>query len=306
MLHMQIKSNNGSALWFILLLAVIFAAACVFVYWIGKKFLFHTDDLATTPSTPVQFNQPTEPQQVQVPILPPAELEEEEEIVLPAEVAEMMQKETLPSQEAEPIEKAPVSENNAQVAAASQPITASTTTVSTTTAQTAPAPADTCPATAVPVRIKKPSPKATYTRYEQGLLRCKKNGVFPCAWEEKTNSQRKQYWVVGSDGPIMRGVYDEQGNLLSETIATINGTVTKHTENGTVWTFQAGVLTKIRTSPYDNCNLHDWFFINEAGKQDVCQCVYATALDCCARSPYQEGMARSYCDLFPNDQEFCK
>ena len=65
------------------------------------------------------------------------------------------------------------------------------------------------------------------------------------------------------------------------------------------------MFSKIRTSPYDNPNLHDWFFINAEGKLDVCQCALTTN-NCCVRSPYQEGSPRSYCDLKPLDKDFCK
>lgn len=162
-----------------------------------------------------------------------------------------------------------------------------------------------CAATVVPTKIQKSRRRMASTPYEQGLLRCKKQGIFPCAWEDKKDGMLKQYWLMSAQGPITRGVYDQTGNLLSETIATLAETVTSHTEQDVTWYFEAGVLVKIRTTPYDNCNFHDWFFIREDGKQDVCQCAYTTE-DCCARSPYHEGMARDFCTLLGGDKDFCK
>ncbi len=163
---------------------------------------------------------------------------------------------------------------------------------------------ETCPAPAVPVSIKntrrtKPRP------YEQGLHACVQEGVFPCAWEDNTRGPLRQYWLLSATGPVQRGIYDKKGDLIHETIATLGGTVTSYTAQNTTYYFEGGVLVKIRTSPYDNCNFHDWFFVNAAGKQDVCQCAY-NQTDCCARSPYKEGSPRTYCEMFPRDRDFCK
>ena len=111
---------------------------------------------------------------------------------------------------------------------------------------------------------------------------------------------------MSAAGPVQRGIYDQSGNLIHETIATLSGTVTSFTEQDKTYFFEGGVLTKIRTSPYDNCNFHDWFFIDAAGKLDVCQCARTTGSACCARSPYKEGNPRGYCDLNPLDKDFCK
>ena len=124
-------------------------------------------------------------------------------------------------------------------------------------------------------------------------------------WTRRLAMVNKQFWLMSAQGPIRRGSYNTKtGELISETIATVQGTVTQFTLGNTVWYFEGGVLVKIRTSPYDNCNFHDWFFINAEGEQDVCQCAY-NQVDCCARSPYKEGMPHSYCGLFGQGDELC-
>lgn len=163
-----------------------------------------------------------------------------------------------------------------------------------------------CPATAVPLKIQKPQRKKPATPFEQGLKQCAAGGTFPCAWEDNSRGVIKQYWLMSAVGPVQRGIYDVSGNLIHETIATLGGTVTSFTEQDKTYFFEGGVLTKIRTSPYDNCNFHDWFFIDAAGKLDVCQCARTTGSACCARSPYKEGDPRGYCDLNPLDKDFCK
>ena len=162
-----------------------------------------------------------------------------------------------------------------------------------------------CPAAVMPLKLEKPQRKKPVTPFEQGLKTCAAGGTFPCAWEDNSQGVIKQYWLMSAAGPIQRGIYDMGGNLIHETIATLSGTVTSYTEQDKTYFFEGGVLTKIRTSPYENCNFHDWFFIDAAGKLDVCQCAHTTS-DCCARSPYKEGNPRGYCDLNPLDKDFCK
>ena len=264
---MQKKSNVSTAMWFIPLLAILLASAFIFIYWVGRVLFLSPSSTQPVASQKNPLQNSATQNDTSIPILPPTPVEEsEEEVPLPQEVLDMEKPET----------EAP--------------------------AQTQP---DICPSTTVATKIKKPLRKISHTPYERGLRQCKKNGIFPCAWEDKAAGVIKQYWLMGVDGPITRGVYDMGGNLMSETIATVNGTVTSYTDKNISWYFDGGVLVKIRTSPYDNCNFHDWFFINEEGKQDVCQCAYTTP-DCCARSPYQEGMERNYCGLFPQDKDFCK
>lgn len=281
---MQKQSSFLTALWFIPLLAILLAVACVGVYWFGKT-LLNRVKVPTAHHVVQQTNvqaQPVETAQA-APVVPLLPIETSEEEPVPDEVINM-QKEL--EQQAPPAqEQQPVAQNKP-----STPVKSAT---------------DTCVATTVPAKIKKPSARKTYTPYERGLRDCKKHQIFPCAWVEQTTRGTQQYWLMSAEGPITRGVYDTNGSLIRETIATVNGTVTSHTENNITWYFQAGILIKIRTTFYDNCNLHDWFFINENGKQDVCQCAYSTP-NCCARSPYKEGMSRRYCDLFPSDKEFCK
>ncbi len=263
---MQKKSTFSTALWFIPLLAILLAVAFVFIYWVGRMLLGRNSmSSAKTAKTQQVSGQAVPRQPSQMPIIPAIPVEQEE-VPIPQEVLDM--------------ENA-LKEEHSQASSV-----------------------EVCPATSVPVKIKKPTRSVKYTPYERGLRQCNQGGIFPCAWEDKSAGVIKQYWLMGAEGPITRGVYDIGGNLLSETIATINGTVTSHTDQNITWYFEGGILVKIRTSPYDNCNFHDWFFINEAGQQDVCQCAYTTP-DCCARSPYQEGKARNYCKLFPLDKDFC-
>ena len=164
-----------------------------------------------------------------------------------------------------------------------------------------------CPPTAVPSKIKKPrrSKSAASEPYALRLRRCVRGGIFPCAWEDNSHGVIKQYWLMDEQGPVQRGIYDRAGHLISETTATLSGTVTSHTEQDITYYFEAGMLVKIRTSPYANCNFHDWFFINEGGRLDVCQCALSQA-SCCERSPYQQGGPRTYCGLFPLDEDFCR
>lgn len=254
-------------MWFIPLLAVFLACLFVFIYSVGRIFLRSTTSTKSTLSQNNSLQNSSAKRERVAPIVPSVPVvDPEEEISVPQEVQDMD---------------------------ASQTDSSTQGTV------------DICPSTTVAVKIKKPSRRIASTPYKQGLQRCKRSDIFPCAWEDKKAGVIKQYWLMGAEGPITRGVYDMGGNLMSETIATLNGTVTSYSEGNTTWYFQSGVLVKIRTSPYDNCNLNDWFFIREDGKQDVCQCVYTTQ-DCCARSPYREGMERSYCELFPSDKDFCK
>lgn len=163
-----------------------------------------------------------------------------------------------------------------------------------------------CPATAVPLKLEKPKRRRPVTPFEKGLKACAADGIFPCAWEDHSRGMIRQYWLMSAQGPVQRGVYDKAGNLIHETIATLSGTVTSYTEQNTTYFFEGGVLSKIRTSPYENCNFNDWFFIDASGKLDVCQCARTTGSACCARSPYKEGGPRGYCELNPLDKDFCK
>lgn len=265
---MQKKSSISTAMWFIPLLAILLACAFIFVYWMGRVLLRSTPSVKDIVLQNKSSQESTAPG-TSVPIIPPTTpVEPDEENVPPQEVLDM---------------------GNIVVEEGKEESS----------------PSEVCPATSVPVKMKKPTRAVTYTPYEKGLRQCKRQGVFPCAWEDKSAKIIKQYWLMGADGPITRGIYNMGGDLISETMATVNGTVTSYAEQNTTWYFDGGMLVKIRTSPYDNCNLHDWFFIREDGKQDVCQCAY-TVEDCCARSPYQERMKRSYCDLFPSDKDFCR
>ncbi len=264
---MQSKHSISPALWFIPLLAVCLTLVVSGVFFVGKFFWKHYFRPSHSLKPVVE-----QPQSVPAaPVVPLASLEQltVEEPSVPSEILEQ-QPELQPETVAVPTEEPEV-----------------------------------CPAPAVPLTIAKPRRRAPATPFERGLRQCKKYGVYPCAWEDDSRGIRTQYWVMSENGPIQRGVYDMGGNLQNETIATLGGTVMSYTDATTAWYFEAGALIKIRTSPYDNCNLHDWFFINEDGKQDVCQCAYGQP-NCCARSPYREGTGFGYCELFPIDKDFCK
>lgn len=270
---MQNKSSNLAAFWFIPLVAILLAAFFTFIFLIGKLVYKGVKGPAKSrPVAQVAQAEPVPPIGSGAPVVPfiaPEEMDVNPPLPPEVEV-----------------------ENPAETAAGSADIP--------------PAPAvDTCPATAVPVKITKPKRRRPVTPFEKGLKQCGADGVFPCAWEDNAQGVIKQYWLMSAQGPIQRGIYNMGGDLLSETIATLNGTVTSYTEQDKTYYFEGGVLTKIRTSPYDNCNFHDWFFINAEGKLDVCQCALTTN-NCCARSPYKEGTPRGYCDLNPQDRDFCK
>ena len=289
---MQNKSSNLVALFFIPLVAILLAAFFTLVFLMGAS-LYKAIVRPVPPKQEEQLQSlPVEPPAPIVPLVPLEETDENPP--LPPEVQEENTEETVPV--------TPVSTD-------------------------VPKP-DTCPAPAVPVKITKPKRTTSGTPFKQGLNKCLAEGIFPCAWEDSAvalvkagwekNAQgeriyglhkdyvNKQFWVMSAEGPIQRGVYDRRtGALINETIATINGTVTQVTQGNTTWYFDAGVLTKIRTSPYNNCNFHDWFFIDAAGNQDVCQCAYDQA-NCCARSPYTKGMQRDYCEIFTRGDDFCK
>ena len=285
------------ALWFVPLVAILLAAFFTLIFWVGKS-LYKGLSNASKVSKPVLNTAQVVGSEPLAPVVPFVEVNEtDENPPLPPEV----------EVEEEPQATAPV--ESEEVVPAQKP--------------------DTCPATAVPVKITKPKRITSGTSFRQGLKDCLAEGMFPCGWEEdnsrilvktvwrkdaegKFNTEKtldlvnKLFWVMSADGPIRRGAYDRKtGELINETIANINGTVTQVTQGNTTWYFDAGVLTKIRTSPYDNCNFHDWFFIDSAGNQDVCQCAYDQP-NCCARSPYTKGMQRDYCEIFTRGDDFCK
>lgn len=264
---MQKKSSNLAALWFIPLVAVLLAAMCT----LGFMIFTHLYKGIKKPA---------------------------------ALAVRSLQKESVPVVPVPPVQPEPVAPPQVQPPTPAQPVPAQAEEI--------------CPATTqVPTKIKKspqkrrrrPAPMATpaapQSLFEQGLRACLEDSIFPCGWEDSAQGVIKQYWLMGPQGPIQRGIYDMGGNLISETIATLNGTVTSYTEHNNTYYFEGGVLVKIRTTPYENCNFHDWFFIDPAGRLDVCQCVYSTQ-NCCARSPYRPGTPRAYCDMHPLDSDFCK
>lgn len=145
--------------------------------------------------------------------------------------------------------------------------------------------------------------------YEQGIAKCRAEKFFPCAWEETAQTNQsliKQFWMESAQGPIERVIHDADGNVVSRTVATLSGMIKSYKGAFAELYFEAGALSKIRTSPYDNPNWHDWFFIDGTGKLDVCMCAVTTK-NCCDRSMfYREGGSRDYCSLFPRDVDFCK
>ena len=149
------------------------------------------------------------------------------------------------------------------------------------------------------------APKIIYASYQEGLLQCQKGHVIPCSWKDNSGPLVKQYWLRSYQGPIERIIYTRDGKIISQTFASVGGAVTRYQGSFAELYFEDGLLTKIRTFPYDNPNLRDWFLIDKKGKISACLCGIPTK-DCCARSSlYREGGPRRYCDLFPLDPDFC-
>jgi len=152
---------------------------------------------------------------------------------------------------------------------------------------------------------KSTAPKIIYASYKQGLVQCQKGSVIPCSWKDNTGPLIKQYWLRSSQGPIERIMYTRNGKMVSQTFVGLDNVVTRYQGDFAELYFEDGLLTKIRTFPYENPNLRDWFLINKQGKIAACLCGVPTA-DCCSRSfLYREGGPRRYCDLFPLDADFC-
>ena len=154
---------------------------------------------------------------------------------------------------------------------------------------------------------KKTSAQINYASYEEGLLRCQKEQVFPCAWKDNSNeSLMKQYWLRNFQGPVERIVYTRNGKVISKTQSALDGEVLNYKGPYAELYFEGGLLTKIRTFPYENPDLRDWFLIGKDGKLSACLCGKPVK-DCCARSLlYREGGHRKYCEIFPRDSDFCK
>ncbi len=148
-------------------------------------------------------------------------------------------------------------------------------------------------------------PKMIFASYEQGLLQCQKSQAFPCVWKDNSGPLVKQYLLKSSHGPVERIIYMHDGKIISQTFSRLDGVVTYYQGTFAELYFENGLLTKMRTYPYDNPNLRDWFLIDKSGKISACLCGIPTK-DCCARSSlYKEGGHRKYCDLFPRDPDFC-
>lgn len=161
------------------------------------------------------------------------------------------------------------------------------------------------PAAKAKVAPKRSAPKIIYASYNQGLLQCQKGPSMPCSWKDDKGPLIKQYWLRSYQGPIERIMYTRDGKIVSQTFAGLDGTVTRYQGSFAELYFENGLLTKIRTFPYDNPNLRDWFLIDKKGKISACLCGIPTK-DCCSRSSlYREGGPRRYCDLFPLDADFC-
>lgn len=158
-----------------------------------------------------------------------------------------------------------------------------------------------------PPVVRKTPPQKVFETYEQGLLRCQREQVFPCAWKDNSNeSLMKQYWLRNFQGPVERIVYTRNGKVISKTQSALDGEVLNYKGPYAELYFEGGLLTKIRTFPYENPDLRDWFLIGKDGKLSACLCGKPVK-DCCARSLlYREGGHRKYCEIFPRDSDFCK
>ncbi len=158
----------------------------------------------------------------------------------------------------------------------------------------------------------KPAPKPVpvlLTRsfsYQEGLLKCMQEKLFPCKWQDKSQDRRKHYRLDNMYGPLERITYAKDGTRLSRTLAMVDGTVLYYQGAFAELYFSEGLLARIRTFPYDNPNLRDWFVIDASGRLSTCLCGMPTKA-CCARSLlYREGGHRKYCELFPLDTDFCE
>ncbi len=167
--------------------------------------------------------------------------------------------------------------------------------------------------TARPATSSKPAParnlkpKEIFASYAKGLVLCQQGRTFPCGWKDTAGGVLvKQYWLRNRQGPVERIVYNKvNGQIISQTFSTLEGTVLRYQGDYAELYFENGLLTKIRTFPYDNPNLRDWFLIGKDGKISACLCGVPTK-DCCSRSfLYKPGGPRRYCALFPMDADFC-
>ena len=141
--------------------------------------------------------------------------------------------------------------------------------------------------------------------YQEGLVKCVKENLFPCKWRNYTQGFQRRYQLNSIAGPVERITYTQQGAKLSRTLSTLEGSVLYYQGAFAELYFVNGQLVRIRTFPYENPNLRDWFVIDNTGRLSTCLCGMPSQ-NCCARSLlYREGGHRKYCELFPRDADFC-
>ncbi len=141
--------------------------------------------------------------------------------------------------------------------------------------------------------------------YNQGLEVCAHDRAFPCSWQNTSQGFKRKYWWKDPLGLVERITYTEDGSALNRTLSTVEGVVVYYQGTFAELYFQDGLLTRIRTFPYENPNLRDWFVIDKEGKLSTCLCGISTK-NCCGRSMlYRPGGHRKYCELFPLDTDFC-
>lgn len=173
-------------------------------------------------------------------------------------------------------------------------------------------PAAAIPQKTAPAAKPKPAPvqkskakEPSNQTYLQGMADCAKSNAFPCSWQNVSQGVKRRYWWQDPLGFVERITYTQEGKTLNRTLSTVEGTVVYYQGTFAELYFEHGLLTKIRTFPYDNPNLRDWFVIDKTGKLATCLCGVPTK-NCCGRSMlYREGGHRKYCELFPLDADFC-
>ena len=162
-------------------------------------------------------------------------------------------------------------------------------------------------ASSKPAPARNSKPKELFATYAKGLALCRQGRTFPGGWKDVSGGALvKQYWLRNRQGPVERIVYNKaNGQIISQTFSTLDGAVLRYQGDYAELYFENGLLTKVRTFPYDNPNLRDWFLIGKDGQISACLCGVPTK-DCCARSfLYKPGGPRRYCALFPMDADFC-
>ena len=153
--------------------------------------------------------------------------------------------------------------------------------------------------------------RCTVDELEKHIKKCFPESYFPCAWSDNSQGVNKQYWIEHEDmWFIGREVYDRQGNLLSETLAKKDAYVENHID------LEKNIETSYNKDGFldsfvrlHGCKQTDSFRFDEQGNLTSCKCENPLSdADCCARVEeyVKVGKPLRYCDLYPQDKDFCK